>query len=78
MYKEYPKFYYYESLEYGRKSRMDDPLLSIEETLQRHGEIIDEYARKYLGGGVPFQKKTDSWKLGLVNHLKIDLKSHDY
>lgn len=57
MYKEYPKFYYYESLEYGRKSRMDDPLLSVEETLQRHSEIIDEYARKYLGGSIPEENR---------------------
>lgn len=57
MYKEYPKFYYYESLKYGRKSRMDDPLLSVEETLQRHSEIIDEYARKYLGGSIPEENR---------------------
>lgn len=57
MYKEYPKFYYYESLEYGRKSRMDDPLLSVEETLQKHSEIIDEYAQKYLGGSIPEENR---------------------
>ena len=57
MYKEYPKFYYYESLEYGRKSRMDDPLLSVEETLQKHSEIVDEYAQKYLGGSIPEENR---------------------
>jgi hypothetical protein len=57
MYKQYPTFYYYESKEYGRKSRMDDPLLSVEETLQRHSEIIDEYARKYMGGPIPEENK---------------------
>ena len=31
MYKEYPKFYSHEILDYGRKSRTDDPLLSVEE-----------------------------------------------
>ncbi len=57
MYKEYPKFYYYETKEYGRKSRTDDPLLSVEEVLQRHSEIIDEYAQKYLGGSIPEENK---------------------
>ena len=57
MYKEYPKFYYYQTKEYGRKSRMDDPLLSVEETLQRHSEIIDEYAQKYLGGSIPEENR---------------------
>lgn len=57
MYKEYPKFYNYETKEYGRKSRMDDPLLSVEEVLQRHSEIIDEYAQKYLGGSIPEENK---------------------
>lgn len=57
MYKEYPKFYYYQTKEYGRKSRMDDPLLSVEETLQKHSEIIDEYAQKYLGGSIPEENK---------------------
>jgi DNA invertase Pin-like site-specific DNA recombinase len=57
MYKEYPKFYYYQTKEYGRKSRMDDPLLSVEETLLKHSEIIDEYAQKYLGGSIPEENK---------------------
>lgn len=57
MYKEYPKFYYYQTKEYGRKSRMDDPLLSVEETLLKHSEIIDDYAQKYLGGSIPEENK---------------------
>ena len=44
MYKDYLKFYNYEVLEYGRKSRADDPLLSVEEVLERHGKILEEYA----------------------------------
>ena len=34
MYKEYPKFYNYQTKEYGRKSRTDDPLLTVEELLE--------------------------------------------
>lgn len=57
MYKEYPVFHNYETKEYGRKSRTDDPLLSVEETLEKHSNIIDEYARKYLGGPIPEENK---------------------
>lgn len=57
MFKEYPKFYNYEVLDYGRKSRSDDPLLSMEEVLERHDKIIEEYAEKYLGGPIPPENK---------------------
>lgn len=57
MYKEYPKFYNYEVLDYGRKSRADDPLLSVEEVLDKHDKIIEEYAMKYLGGPIPNENK---------------------
>jgi DNA invertase Pin-like site-specific DNA recombinase len=32
---------------------MDDPLLSVEETLEKHNKVLDEYAEKYLGGPIP-------------------------
>ena len=35
MYKEYPKFTNIEVAKYGRKSRADDPLLSVEEVLAK-------------------------------------------
>lgn len=57
MYKEYPKFYSYEVLEYDRKSRSDDPLLSVEEVLEKHGKILEEYATKHLGGPIPEENK---------------------
>ena len=57
MYKEYPKFYNYEVLDYGRKSRTDDPLLSVEEVLDKHDKIIEEYAEKYLCGPIPEENK---------------------
>ena len=57
MYKDYPTFYNYEVLDYGRKSRSDDPLLSVEEVLNKHDKIIEEYAEKYLGGPIPEQNK---------------------
>ena len=53
MYKEYPKFYNYKTKKYGRKSRLDDPLLSVEEVLEKHNKILDEYAEKHLGGPIP-------------------------
>lgn len=57
MYKEYPMFYNYETKEYGRKSRTDDPLLSTDEILEKHSKIIEEYAVKYLGGPIPQENK---------------------
>lgn len=57
MYKEYPKFYYYESLEYDRKSRSDDKSLSVEEVLERHAKILDDYAITHLGGPIPEENK---------------------
>ena len=57
MYREYPRFYNYEVLDYGRKSRTDDPLLSVEEVLDKHNKIIEEYAEKYLGGPIPEENK---------------------
>ena len=57
MYRDIPKFYSYEVLEYDRKSRSDDPLLSVEEVLERHGKILDDYALKYLDGPVPAENK---------------------
>ena len=57
MYKEYPKFYNYETIDYGRKSRTDDPLLSVEEVLEKHDKILQEYAEKNLGGPIPEENK---------------------
>lgn len=53
MYKEYPTFYWYQVYKYGRKSRFDDPYLSVEEVLEKHNRMLDEYAEKYLGGPIP-------------------------
>lgn len=57
MYKEYPTFYNYEVVEYNRKSRSDDPLLSLEEVLEKHGKILEEYAVRHLGGPIPEENK---------------------
>ena len=42
-----------EILAYLRKSRADDPLLTVEEVLSRHEAILDEWAEKNLGAKVP-------------------------
>lgn len=57
MYKEYPTFLPHEILEYDRKSRFDDPLLSVEEQLEKHEKILDEYAMRYFGGSIPASNK---------------------
>ena len=46
-----------EILAYLRKSRADDPLLTVEEVLARHEAILDEWAEKNLGAKVPEENK---------------------
>ena len=46
-----------EVLLYSRKSRTDDPLMSVEEVLAKHETILDEWAEKYLGAKVPETNK---------------------
>ena len=46
-----------EILVYLRKSRSDDPDLSVEEVLARHEEILDEWAMKNLGAPIPEENK---------------------
>lgn len=42
-----------EVIDYLRKSRADDPLLTVEEVLSRHEDILDEWAIANLGAKVP-------------------------
>ena len=46
-----------EVLVYLRKSRSDDPLLTVEEVLAKHETILDEWCERYLGGRVPEENK---------------------
>lgn len=48
-----PEFAAEEILVYLRKSQSDDPLLTVEEVLQKHEAILDEWSEKNLGGKVP-------------------------
>lgn len=46
-----------EIIAYLRKSRADDPLLTVEEVLARHEAIIDEWAERNLGAKVSEENK---------------------
>lgn len=46
-----------EILVYLRKSRSDDPLLSVSEVLQKHETILDEWAEINLSGRIPDENK---------------------
>lgn len=46
-----------EVIGYLRKSRTDDPTLSVEEVLAKHESILDEWAEKHLGAPVPENNK---------------------
>lgn len=46
-----------EVIDYLRKSRTDDPSLTIEEVLAKHESMLDEWAEKHIGGKVPKSNK---------------------
>ena len=46
-----------ELLGYLRKSQSDDPTLTVEEVLEKHESIIDEWTERFLGGKLPEQNK---------------------
>ena len=46
-----------EVIDYLRKSRTDDPTLTVEEVLQKHETMLDEWAEKHIGGKVPQENK---------------------
>ena len=46
-----------EVVDYLRKSQSDDPLMSVEEVLAKHEEILDRLSEQYLGGKVPEENK---------------------
>ena len=56
-YIDFSQFKADEFLVYLRKSRSDDPLLSVEEVLARHEAMLDEWAEKYLGERIPEKNK---------------------
>ena len=56
-YIDFSQFKADEILVYLRKSRSDDPLLSVEEVLARHEAILDEWAEKYIGEKIPEKNK---------------------
>ena len=56
-FQEMPKLKPEEVLDYLRKSQSDDPLLTVEEVLQKHETILDEWAERHLGGKVPEENK---------------------
>lgn len=53
MYKVYEPLSPEECLEYLRKSRSDDPTLTVDEVLANHELELNEYAEKHMGGRVP-------------------------
>ena len=56
-YYDYTQYKAEEILVYLRKSRTDDPLLSVEEVLAKHEAILDEWCEKNLGQKIPEENK---------------------
>ena len=53
MWKEYPKLKPEEIFEYLRKSRSDDPMLTIEEVLAKHEAMLNEWQERNLSAPIP-------------------------
>ena len=53
MWKQYPKLNYDELLVYYRKSRSDDPSLTVEEVLSKHEAILNEWQERNLDAPIP-------------------------
>jgi hypothetical protein len=56
-YIDFSQFSADEFLVYLRKSRSDDPLLSVEEVLSKHEAILDEWCERNLGRKIPEENK---------------------
>lgn len=57
MYKLQPEFTIDEILVYLRKSRSDDPLLTVTEVLEKHEKILDDWAEQNIGSKFPEENK---------------------
>ena len=53
MFREMIQFSNNEVIEYLRKSRSDDPLMSVGEVLEKHEKLLMEYSERNLGGKIP-------------------------
>ena len=73
MYKEYPKFLPEEILVYLRKSRSDDPMLTIEEVLEKHERDLKEWADRNLDYPIP----PENWYREVVSGESISSR-HEF
>lgn len=53
MYREYPKFQPDELIEYLRRSRADEPSLTVEEVLEKHESLLKEWQDRNLNTPIP-------------------------
>lgn len=57
VFREQITFKNYEVIDYNRKSRADDKYMSVEEVLNTHNKILEEYANDHLGGPLPEENR---------------------
>ena len=70
MYREYPKFQPDEILVYLRKSRSDDPSLTIEEVLEKHEGVLNEWTERNLSEPIP----PENWYREVVSGESISAR----
>ena len=68
MYRETPHFLPEELLPYSRKSRTDDPSLSVEEVLSKHESILRDYIDSHMEAPVP----EENWYREVVSGESIN------
>lgn len=68
MFKEVPVFLPEEILVYLRKSRSDDPMLTVEEVLERHEKILNEWIERNLDTPIP----SENWYREVVSGETIE------
>ena len=71
MYKEYPRFKSNEIIAYLRKSRSDDPALTIEEVLQKHEKDLTDWADRNLDSPIP----PENWYREVVSGESIQSRA---
>ena len=68
MYRQMPKFESDEILVYLRKSRADDPSMTVEEVLEKHEAIINKWIEENLDAPIP----KDNWYREVVSGETLD------
>lgn len=63
-----------EILKYSRKSRTDDPAMTIEEVLEKHGKILHDWCEKNLGEQIPEENSFQEIVSGETIQARVEFR----